>query len=123
MNKFRCELSASVKCLQQCYSSKLMKAGDMATLTVYQCKPKEKGCDRSSLRMSVELGESKKKKPETVKFYNKTKGGVDVADQIARQYSVKAGTHGWPVAVLYSVLDLASINAFVLYKKRTGDKV
>ena len=42
--------------------------------------------------MSVKLGESEKKKPERVEFYNKTKCGVGVADQMARQYSVKAGT-------------------------------
>ena len=36
MNKVRRELPASAKCLQQRYSSKLMKARDMATLTVYQ---------------------------------------------------------------------------------------
>ena len=73
--------------------------------------------------MFVELGELEKKKPETVEFYNKTKCDVDVADQMARQYSVKAGTRRWPVAVFYNILDLAGVNVFVLYKKRTGDKV
>ena len=56
--------------------------------------------------MSVELGKSKKKKPETVEFYNKTKWNVDMADQMAN-----------------SLLDLAGINAFVRYEKQTGDKV
>ena len=42
MNKVRLELSASEKCLQQRYSSKLIKTGDMAILTVYQCKPMKK---------------------------------------------------------------------------------
>ena len=73
--------------------------------------------------MSVALGESKKKKPETVEFYDKIKCGVYVADQMARQYLVKADTCRWPVAVFYNILNLAGINAFVLYKKRTGDKI
>ena len=51
-----------------------------------------------------------------MEFFNKTKCGVDVTDQMARQYSVKAGTRRWPVAVFYNILDLAGINAFVLYK-------
>ena len=84
MNKVRRELPVSAKCLQQRCSSKLMKAGDMATLTVYQCKPKKNVCILSSLHMAVELGKSEKKKSETVEFYNKTKCGVDVADQMAR---------------------------------------
>ncbi|KAJ4948759.1 hypothetical protein JOQ06_020282 [Pogonophryne albipinna] len=35
---------------------------------------------------------------------------------MARQYSVKGGTRRWPVAVFYNVLDLAAINAWVLYR-------
>ena len=58
---------------------------------------------------------------ETVEFYNKPKCGVDVVDEIARQYSVKAGSCWRPVAVFYNILDLAGINAFVCYKKRAGD--
>ena len=122
MRKIRRELPTSAKCLQQRHSSKLMKAGDMTTLTVHQCKPKKNVCVLRFLHTSVELGESERKKPETVESYNKIKCGVDVADQMARQYSVKAGTRRWPVAVFYNILDLASINVFVLYKKRTGDK-
>ena len=63
MNKVRLELPASVKCLQQRYSSELMKTGDIAILTVYQCKPKKNVCVLSSfeLLMSVQLGESEKK--------------------------------------------------------------
>ena len=49
-------------------------------------------CVLSSLHMSVELGESEKKKLDTMEFYNKTKCDVDMADQMLRQYSVKAGT-------------------------------
>ena len=41
INKVRRELPASAKCLQQRYTSKLMKAGDMATLTVYQGRPRK----------------------------------------------------------------------------------
>ena len=73
--------------------------------------------------MSIELGKSEKKKLETMKFYNKSKCGFDVADQMPKQYSVKAGTRRWPIAVFYNILDLAGTNAFVLLKKQTGDKV
>ena len=123
MNKVRLELPASAKRSQERYSSKLMKTGDMAISTVYQCKPKKNVCVLSSLHMSVELGESDKKKPEKMEYYNKSKFGVDVANQTARQCSVKAGTRWWPVAVFYNILGLTGINSFVLYKKQTGDKI
>ena len=61
-----------------------------------------------------------KKNPETVTFHNKTKCGVNIAGQMLRQYTVKTGTRLWPVAVFYNLLDLACINAYVLYKKKTG---
>ena len=118
MNKVRLELPASAKCLQQRYSSKLMKTGDTAILTAYQCNPKKNVCVFSSLHMFVELGESEEKKPEKMEFYDKSKCGLDVADQMARQYSVKTGTHWWPIAVFYNILNLAGTNAFVLYKKK-----
>ena len=64
-----------------------------------------------------------KKKPKTVTFYNKTKSGVDITDQMTRQYTVKAGTRRWPVTVFYNILDLGCINAYMLYKKKTGDAI
>ena len=66
---------------------------------------------------------SEKQKPEAIEFCNKTACEVDVADQMARHYSVKAGTCRWPVAVFYNILDLACINAFVLYENRTRDAI
>ena len=58
--------------------------------------------------MSFNLGKFEKKQPETVEFCNKTKCGFDVADQMGRQYSIKAGTRRWHVAV--STAFLASIH-------------
>ena len=40
-----------------------------------------------------------------------------------RQYRVKAGTRRWPVAAFYNILDFACINAYVMYKKKTGDAI
>ena len=42
---------------------------------------------------------------------------------MACQYSVKAGTRRWPVAVFYNILDLACISALVLYQERSGDHI
>ncbi|KAK9686341.1 hypothetical protein QE152_g37262 [Popillia japonica] len=41
------------------------------------------------------LGNGDKKMPETVKFYNETAFGVDVLDQMARQYSTKSASRRW----------------------------
>ena len=54
-----------------------------------------------------------------IEFYYKTKSGVDLPDRMSRMYSVKADTRRLPVAVVYSILDLAGINAFVQCKKKS----
>jgi len=66
---------------------------------------------------SVTIGSGGKRKPETVEFYNSTKYGVDVDDQMSRKFTVKAGCRRWPVHVFYNVLDLAAINAWILYNE------
>ena len=128
LNKMRKKAPPLVKTLQHSrYPSKLFqtknKNNQTTTSTVYQCKQKKNVCILSTLYRSVMIDTTTKKRPETVTFYNKTKCGVDIADQMARQHTVKAGTRLWPVAVLYNILYLACINAYVLYKKKTGDAI
>ena len=62
-------------------------------------------------------------KPETATFYNFTKFGVDVVDQIARKYTANAASPRWPFFFLYNILRFAAINAYVLYNLVTGSKI
>ena len=39
---------------------------------------------------------------------------------MARLYSVKASSWKWPVHTFYNILDLAAINAWIIYKKING---
>ena len=72
----------------------------------------------STLHPDVKIDwKHKKKLPETVEFYNKTKCGVDIVDQMVRKYSVQAALRRWPVHIFYNVQDLAGINTFVIYQE------
>ncbi|KAF7641447.1 hypothetical protein LDENG_00281000 [Lucifuga dentata] len=42
---------------------------------------------------------------------------------MARKYSVKVPTRRWPVAVFYNILDLAAINASILFKKCMNERI
>ena len=55
------------------------------------------------------------KKPKAILFYNETKVGVDVLDQMSRCYSVKAGSRNWPIHMFYNVIDMALINNWIIY--------
>ena len=92
-------------------------------LIVYQCKQKKNVCILSTLHPSAIVDTTTKKKLETVIFHNKAKCGVEIADKMARQYTVKANTRRWPVVVFYNILDLACINAYVLYQKNTENAI
>ena len=77
----------------------------------------------STLHPDVQIGDDRKSKPETVTFYNKTKSGVDVIDQMCRKYSVKSASRRWPFHTFCNILDLAGINSWVLYKEVTKEKI
>jgi hypothetical protein len=96
---------------------------DGISLTIYQSKKNKNVILPSSLHPSVRILTNKKRTPETIQYYNLTKSGVDIVDQMARHLSVKASSRRWPVHTFYNILVLAAINAFVIYKAVTGEKL
>ncbi|XP_044062125.1 uncharacterized protein LOC122880764 [Siniperca chuatsi] len=118
----RRELPPPQKEQAELFSNKVLKCAD-ATLTIYQGKPRKNVCILSSVHTSVGITDGPKAKPESVTYYNNTKYGVDVLDQMAKAYSVKGGTRRWPVAVFYNILDLTGINAHILFKECTSSKI
>jgi hypothetical protein len=74
------------------------------------------------LHSTTDIGTNHKKLPETVQFYNKSKCGVYILDQMARRYSTRAAARRWPVHVFYNILDLTAINAWIIYRGVTGEK-
>jgi hypothetical protein len=120
------ELHKSVK-LKKDYMprfSSIFYRFDKCSLTVYKSKPDKKVLILSSKHQNVKVDSlSHKKLPETVSFYNKTKFGVEVTDQMARKYTVKSASRRWPLQVFFNILDLAGINSWILYKETTGEKI
>ncbi|XP_018566451.1 piggyBac transposable element-derived protein 4-like [Anoplophora glabripennis] len=48
--------------------------------------------------------------------YNATKGGVDTVDQMCASYSTSRITRRWPLALFFRHLDIAGINANIIFK-------
>ena len=42
---------------------------------------------------------------------------------MARSMTTKSGTRRWPQACMFNMIDLAAINAFILFKAVTGQKI
>ncbi|CAM4708723.1 unnamed protein product [Leuciscus chuanchicus] len=91
-----------------------------ATLTAYAAKRKKTVYILSSMHSVIQTENTTKRKPNTITLYNTTKCGVDVMDQMVREYTVRTGTRRWPVAVFYNMIDMAALNAHVLYQACTG---
>ena len=54
---------------------------------------------------------------EIIDFYNSNKYGVDIIDQMIDDYSYDITTRRWPLKTFTYLVDMAALNAFVLYKQ------
>ena len=68
-----------------------------ATVCSYVAKKKKAVVLLSSMHMSGEVEETQLVKPEIIKYYNKTKSGVDTMDKMLGEYTVKRRTLRWPL--------------------------
>jgi len=55
------------------------------------------------------------KKPEVIMNYNSTKGGVDSFDQMTHNMNCSRKTKRWPLCFFYNMLNIANVNAYVIY--------
>lgn len=58
-------------------------------------------------------------KPEIITYYNGTKGGLDVVDQMKEEYSVGRMTRRWPMRLFFSIMNISGINSQIIYKENT----
>ena len=98
------------------YAFEIFSSPSGCSLTIYKAKKKKVVCILSSMHRNVNIDQCHKKKlPETIQYYNKSKEGVDVLDQMARYHTSKSSIRRWPVAVFFNILDCACINAYINY--------
>lgn len=89
----------------------------------YQAKANKTVVVMSTLHRGSVCQIDGKKKPESVLYYNANKCGVDMLDSMCRQMSTKAGCRRWTLAVFCNILDLAGVNAWIIFKKVTGSNI
>jgi hypothetical protein len=61
------------------------------------------------------------KKPSIILEYNRTKGGVDNADKLVREYSCARRTSRWPLRLFMNMLDIGALNAFIIWMLKNKD--
>ncbi|KAJ8897561.1 hypothetical protein PR048_002910 [Dryococelus australis] len=66
------------------------------------------------------IHEYEDKKLEIILHYNETKGGVDLGDMIS-EYSCVRITIRWPLRLFMEIIDIASLNTYILWKENNLD--
>lgn len=56
-----------------------------------------------------------------IAFYNHTKIGVDVLDQICAEYDVSRNTKRWPMVVFFYLLNIGTVNALKVYNDNKSE--
>lgn len=60
-------------------------------------------------------------KPEIITHYNKTKGGVDVEDELCANYNVSRNSRRWPLTYFFSMINMAGINSYIIKKENCSE--
>lgn len=72
---------------------------------------------------SIDESTGEKRKPEINTFYNVTKGGVDVVDELCSTYNVSRNSKKWPLTIFYGILNMSAINGYIIYKKNNNSNM
>ncbi|KAK3778106.1 hypothetical protein RRG08_062802 [Elysia crispata] len=92
-----------------------MFAFTKTTICAYKSNIKKHVVVLNTMHHSADRGTTNK--PEVVESYNSTKGGVDSMDQMCHKFTTKRKTNRWPMLLFYDMLDLASIDSIVCWRK------
>lgn len=84
------------------------------TLISYVPKPNKAVVLISSMHHSSNI-DPETGKPEIIADYNLTKGGVDSLDRKCANYSPSRRTRRWPMAIFFYMLNMSTVNAYILY--------
>nr|XP_022910826.1 piggyBac transposable element-derived protein 4-like [Onthophagus taurus] len=74
----------------------------------------------SSLHHDDAVDQTDKKLPEVISFYNFTKCGVDVVDEMSASYNVSRNSRRWPLTLFYSLLNTTGINSQIIYRENNN---
>lgn len=103
------------------HSSKFGFCKDL-TLVSYVPKKSKAVILLSTMHHDKAICEEDEKKPEIIKFYNMTKGGVDTNDKLCATYNVARRTKRWPMVIFFHLFNVAAINAYVIYNINNNSK-
>jgi len=98
---------------RKAYSSLFLFANNLVAVS-FKSKP-DKLVTLISLLHDDNTIDETNKKTIIIMNYNETKGGVDSFDQMCQNMNAGRKTQRWPLCIFYNMINIASINAYVIY--------
>ena len=97
-------------------------------LTSYTVKTKSKGKKNvvllsTSRPLHGKAIDDGKKKPQIIKFYNFTKGGTDIVDQLNDSYTTRSKSCHWVMVALSHILDTARVNGITVWCSKNDSDI
>lgn len=96
--------------------SSMFGFSDRMALVSYVPKPNKQVLLLSTQHNRDKATSGYQNKPNMIIDYNRTKGGVDVFDQMVSIYSCSRQTRRWPMVVFYNLLDVAALATIIIYR-------
>lgn len=90
------------------------------TLLCYQTNETEKVQLLSTIHHNPTVVE--KAKTDVQLFYDTTKGGVDMFDQLCTKTSCSRMTHRWSLCFFFGIINMAYTNAYILHQIQNRDR-
>lgn len=128
--------TGTVRKNKKCIPSALLKTGKEPgsslfcfqkdiTLVSYAPKKNKVVIAMSTLHHDDRIDETTgdKKKPEIITFYNGTKAGVDVVDELCATYDVSRNSKRWPMTIFYGILNIAASNANIIFRENKNENI
>ena len=63
-----------------------------------------------------------KKKPICIDFYNSQRCGLDIANEILKDYCSQPTSNNWPLVVSTFIIDLSALNGSTIFSYNSPDK-
>jgi len=106
-------------------NSTLLGFGKQMTIASYIPKKNKNVIMLSTMHLDGSISEQPEhnSKPEIILFYNNSKTGVDTIDEMCSTYSVLRKVRGWPLVLFFRLIDLAGINAQVIFNTNNRNKL
>lgn len=62
-------------------------------------------------------------RPEIATFYDSTKTGVAAVEKLSKMYDVRNYCKGWPLLILFNLMNIATINSYIIYRENNNSKL